>query len=1088
MRDIRPGTTGRPPPTPPPTRPASHIARALQAQDANARFNARGVQAQPASKQAKPLTHDQQLQLAVDSGLQRSGITQHIQTSGIASSLRPPAALSKTFTGLGEAGLYALPGAAIAAKNVGQDLWDASGHGRGNGDLSFKRTRKIGSALVHAVPQDIQRAKHGDLSGLILDASAAVSAGAGAGARVAAASRALRAGESVGSAVARKGFEGGSLLHAPEPGTAKLTVGGKTVEKPLSRNAAYRQLQKANFAQKQARLNARHGTIQEEHTLAPARATEALTAPESTVGRRLKVERRLDQAHEKGDLMHVAQMGKKLSREEHTALRVVAIEGHAALKNPAAVIGRQIATHEAHIAAGEDKAAHLSVIRDLQTAQRVLTNPSQKFSDTLSATRYLSRKGEKESIGRGFLSPTTADERRVAIAKAYGYTGEKPPPGSFYFHAGLGKTKQKGLGRIYDPRPSETGMAPPQIGRYAPELRRQFKGLGITKGKVPLNIPKAVSEGYSRRMVAHSAHDLYGTLQKMSTPARMSAEDIPLRTGTKISSELRKYLTTVEENLHASPDALKEMTKQQVERLTQELEAAQHTHAPLGANIKDVRWVNKKFIKDLGQTSVRGWFEKAADAVTNPIRFGTLYLRGAYALNLIGNAGMLAPEGASAVSAVGRALRMPKRVGDRNTSWADAVMEGGKALGQQVDTGFLHRPTHALAEGWNAVTDLHARRAALEIEMKRAGFKTRQEWDRLRTDPKLAPKRREVIERARAIIGDYENLSPIEKNQIRRALYFYPWTKVAVKWTGHTLGEHPIKSAALTANSRAESEHAKKVLGVLPAWARQTGLVPVGKAHGGLVNTVSPSSINTPSTLVQTGTAAANAVRGIAGMKQNPGGGLKDLLTPAFESFVSGAGGQAPTPGHHTGLLGSLENTPIPSALRRAGIYGKPSKTFPGTGVEPAVAPLFGGGLVPKETSLTALHKSGLKELRAGMSPEQRTAYDFKQWRGRADTILKQHGVTMPKEYAARLDLWHERTVARRTAGKTWASHIEADLGVIYAHGWIDKQQYEAAKANIAKAPKDKQAAITRQLTAEYFDRGGLLHQGAKEMGLAVPH
>jgi hypothetical protein len=968
--------------------------------------------------------------------------------------------LDRTLGDLGQAGLYALPGAAITAKNVAHDVYAALPKTKGG--PGFKRTRQAGAAIGRGFAEDVRHPlRHPGYT--LLDASALLSGGAGAAARGAASLRAIRAGESVARATTRKGFEGGSLLHAPEPGTVKLKVGEATVEKPLSRNAALRQVQRARYRKAQHRLDA--GAVPEPAPTGPARFHEEHGA-ESLYGKELRHQRRLEQSIAHGEFTNVARKTRRLSRGQHAAMRVVAIEGKEALRNPE-VLQRHIDTHRRLIGEGGDKASHEAAIRDLKLAAKTLENPPAKFLEALKSTRALANLGERESIARGFLSKETAAGRKQAIADVY---GGKAGRGSFYFHAGPA-TRPRRVGRFYNPRPGEAGLGKVTPSRYAPELGRQFTGKGIRRGYVPLNVPQAVMQAYGRRVHLHSAHDLYETLRKASTEARGSRYQIPIRATSSIGKELKRYLATVEEHLHASPDELHALTRDELARLEQELKAAEHADAPLGANIKGVRWVDRRFIKDLGENPERGVLARTADAITNPTRFATLYLRPAYALNLLGNAGMVALEGPGAAHAMWEAARSEAKHGARNTARMDAAMGSGRALGQVVKTGFMHHINERVAGGWNAVTDLHMRRSAFLLESRRAGFHRKADLNRLLHDPKLRPKLNEVTRRARKVIGDYEDLGPTEKNAIRRLAYFYPWTKVATKWTGHALGEHPIKSAALAQNSRTEAEHAKRLLGKLPEWARVSGLVPIGKEHDGLLRTVNPSSVNTPATVVQTGTALANTARGLAGATHGSIG-LKDLATPALEAFLT-AGDQVQH-GRHTGIPGVLESTPIPSALRRAGIGGEPSKTYPDKGIGPAVGPLGAGGLYPRNVSLEQLHKQARREERATMSPHQRALDDFSVLRGHLkQTVREQLGYkAIPPKLAKRLNLLEERAANRAKLGSnpTSLQKFIADARLIRKHGWANDARVAHAIRWARTASSDDISHELRHLTETYFD------------------
>ena len=107
--------------------------------------------------------------------------------------------------------------------------------------------------------------------------------------------------------------------------------------------------------------------------------------------RRLEAEviARLDVALEHAAPEHVQRLGgKHLSKGEHAALRVAAIEGNSALKNTA-TIDRHIATHERLIQEGAHPGDHRTMIRDLTLARKVVQQPSVKFTRALEETRKL---------------------------------------------------------------------------------------------------------------------------------------------------------------------------------------------------------------------------------------------------------------------------------------------------------------------------------------------------------------------------------------------------------------------------------------------------------------------------------------------------------------------------------------------------------------------------------------------------------------------------------------------------------------------------------------------------------------------------
>src|SRR5262249_54344211 len=130
-------------------------------------------------------------------------------------------------------------------------------------------------------------------------------------------------------------------------------------------------------------------------------------------------------------------------------------------------------------------------------------------------------------------------------------------------------------------------------------------------------------------------------------------------------------------------------------------------------------------------------------------------------------------------------------------------------------------------------------------------------------------------------IVDYGSLTPVEQNEIRRIIYFYPWVSRGTIWALRTLVENPGKSFTLFQLGQIGAENAHRRLGRnQPAWVRQLGLVPVGGGQGDVVNTINPPSIWTYGPALQAGAAARDTLKSLAGLPQ--GGNLGNLITPGL--------------------------------------------------------------------------------------------------------------------------------------------------------------------------------------------------------------
>lgn len=1152
------------------------------------------------AKKLKPYTHQQALEKAAEIGLSQAGIREH-NVSGLSgvSHLLDRGPVAKTLTGLGEAGLYSVPGLAIGTKNLAtgtyHDINNIS-HGHLNRPSHGAKAAK---AFVPNIRRDIKAARHGDLSGVVLDAWMGAGIFAGGVSRAGAAGRAIHAGEGAARALKRPGSEGGSLLHKPEPGTFKMRVGDQVIERPLSRNPARAEIQKARWRKQQKQIDA-HRTP--EHALREAKRGRPphITGPtaEGSVGSQAVRQRRYQRSSELGAAHFEHAATKKFSGGEEAAARTIAIEGKHALTHPEEVVSRHIAKHTEWMnAPGADKVAHEDIITQLKTALPVLKKQDPKFLNGVEALRQMQNHAEEGSIARDLLNPRTAERRKAEMAVLYdspnaktapsisraaqrlaraerpsagveraaqrvarleglvhrsaakefnidrlpshlGGHGPGPntarltaalsvakddlqarvkavdtrrarlrkefdvakkstiaaPEGSFYFHAAP-YDKQRTFGTGFNPRPSELGLnAKPQVGRYSPELMHRFRGQAAMHGYLPTNITEHSLQTFGRRVALHDVHDTLDMVKKMGSPVRQSWQDKAIRLDKAGMAEMKRMLKAFEQHKDLTPGEEQELMAGELERLKQHIQGEDMTQANRevtpGTNTHDqgIVWYNERLLKDMGELDPHGKAGRIVDSITNPLRFATLYARLGYIWNLAGNAGMLAPEGVRGMYEAFKAPGQKFELSPENSAWIDSTADVGKALGQTMTTGKFAKSTRAVAGWWNTVTDLAFRRAAFRLAARRLGYKTDADLTRLRTDPKLQADRNEITQRARGIMGDYSDLNPAERNVVRRAIYFYPWTKVAYKWTGHLVGEHPIETAVLAQLSREEGQHVKDVLGRLPEWARLSGIIPIGHANkAGNLLTTNLGGINTPLSTIQTGAAVGNTVKALLNLPRNPGAtGLGDIATPPL-AMLLGAGAP-PEPGRPGGLPGQIEQLPFAAALRRAGVFGKPSKTYPARGVKPALAGL-GGGPVPKLTSKTALNKAGEKEYVASLSPTDHVDYKYKTFYSQVEKATLATAAHTGKTHAdaeralkwtrGRLALRRERSLARAKAdangtGKGKERYL-ADLSVLVAHKWVKPERAKELEKWAQTAKPDDITKSIAWLTDHYFDAGNEL-------------
>jgi len=616
------------------------------------------------------------------------------------------------------------------------------------------------------------------------------------------------------------------------------------------------------------------------------------------------------------------------------------------------------------------------------------------------------------------------------------------------------------------------GVSPPTDSAYVSGLGQRFTAASVRSGKLP-SAAQAIGDRYARVMKLASVHDLYDTLYGASTPTKTSEWDVPIGSTKAVREELRRLLSDVAEQVHANPDEAAKIDHQALERFQQILEHPQHQHLPVGASVEGVRWVDRRLIQDLGETSVAGALTRFSDAVNNPARVAALYLRPAYALNAVGNVGMgLVTQGYLAPQATRWALKSRTLVGEADTAKIDAGMGMSRSQSYSIGRGPLYGMSDRLANAWNTLTDLWFRRAAFYHEAAKAGFRPERVGELL-NDPAHRAKLLEVLRRARKNAVDFNSLTPLERNGLRHLVYFYPWVSRGSLWALRAMVEHPGKTYTVAQLARIGERDQEKMLGRLPEWAKLAGLIPLHAAHNGMAETLNPTSVWTPSTAAQAGQAIADTAKGIVGVGK--GGALSQNLSPVLQ-LVAGQAVPDSTQTTAPGLVGMLESTPQAQALRRAGVWGKPSKTYPAHGVWPAAEPFVAGGLAPRETSVDALHAQARKELPADQRAYIGVYQEREQlWKDAQALGLLKHGQRVPKVVRDAFNLKAERARALalldRKAPDYQHQAYAVDMGLLANHGILTRQQATAAIKGMGRYD-ELTARLYREKIWSHYGRG----------------
>lgn len=322
-----------------------------------------------------------------------------------------------------DVGLYSGPALYEGGKAVVQDATSAR-----HGDRSFTRSRKlgkeIGASIKHGVTHPTEPESFVQNLLLGLGAGNVLAHGVERGV---AASRA----PTLRSAITRKGHEGGSLLHTRSPGvrTGRLT-GDTELREPGGMSATHLEPD-APILRPAHHLRAAWLNWRLSHPDAPLNRWAVGRAENVLARDRASAERVLTSA-DKNRITHLRNEAHKLDQPEHTASRLVYIEGRDpqgglyALRRPEEVVARHVATERAYAtrawARGDKDGAlmHLLEAAAIKDALPVLKAPSKRFRTALRQGARESRRGERADIERGHLDVAQAEARKAGIAFLHG--------------------------------------------------------------------------------------------------------------------------------------------------------------------------------------------------------------------------------------------------------------------------------------------------------------------------------------------------------------------------------------------------------------------------------------------------------------------------------------------------------------------------------------------------------------------------------------------------------------------------------------------------------------------------------------------
>ncbi len=818
-------------------------------------------------------------------------------------------------------------------------------------------TAEIGKGIARQTVEDFRHPLRHP-GNTFLDILGAASLGGGAAARLGAAGRAARAGESVSRALVAKPVYTRTVLGREVPASASPIVRG---------------VQKARTRSLEKKAAAGNSVAQ----LKLYKQGRKVVADEA----------RLEQKLANAEHATVAYLGRKLTRPQLQAFRVVA-EGR-----PLEEVQHFHARRIAELKAGDSTAGarleirrHLAILKNLEQAKKYVKEVDGKpvFRSGVKAKGGVSLEkvwaaaqksaGSRESLIRqiGLMTSEGIETRKALPGRVISGDEEFRNPSGIYIsearrRSPTGQVVTSVRGAISRPRKpvgftqSYAGMSKLKALETPNPVRRVAEqGLEMQRFASALNM---------RDVLARFGHEapLPGTELKEWRFLRLEPAEIPGELKSLIDKADRGEKLN-DADLHGLSGGLAQLRDNLLER-PHDLTPDDLEHIKELAKQGKGVFVSRHLTKEFEHAYVRlanviGRKPTAAiDTVNNATKLAVLYLKVAYAVpNLLGNLFLnLSQQGFLAPINLARASVLARRLPPETWAKIDTLM--GEGLSTSLDTGRggLSSVVHKAASAWSKVVDVAPRRAAFLHEARRVGARTPEQLEQLLSgkDPRLLA----VTRRANDAIIDYGRLSTREQEIARRLIFFYPWVKGSTRYAAHFATEHSAQAAALGQLGQLGAQ-AQEPLGPLPSWAR--GLFPVGERNGQVltVNPASTSILGTPADLAAT---IANLSSGRLGFQGNA------MLTPAAQALISlvtqrDSLGRAFKGSPAVGTVQDLYQG-IPAYVLAQRLRGKQtSKTYPNMTSTDALLQFLIGGLAPRPTNPTALNRSAFLE----QHPEQR--------------------------------------------------------------------------------------------------------------------
>lgn len=524
-------------------------------------------------------------------------------------------------------------------------------------------------------------------------------------------------------------------------------------------------------------------------------------------------------------------------------------------------------------------------------------------------------------------------------------------------------------------------------------LGKKATGKGIAKGLVPVSTTKAVARGLSEALRFVNSDELRGQVAKLGSDAKRTGDDILIRdpAADKATSTLSQHIQEIlgrSESTVTEPgeDTLRQAAKKLLTTHIRGLEDnfAKDKAAAIGERApKGYKWVPKQLVPDELTSAVepRGRIEKFADTVNSAVTTATVYLKlGHLPTRLLTNLSTNVVQGSApdlvktAVGSVLEPLGIAKSVTLANKLSDEQKLDLLAATGTHGYQALPHAGTNLIARvatkganAWARHIDAPFRLNAILYELRDIGIDSPEAVDRaiaqLKDPTRSGMSASEIskldgaVRRSNRAGIMYDGLSAAEKRNVARYVWFYPWTKGAARFAGHTVAEHPLKSAIGGQIGQQGADYRQSILGNVPGY--ELGLTPFTSGQKPLTGTLSSfTPFSTAGDVAQLAAHPLSKDDGLLG-QLNPSYSALALLVADLQAGKKNALGDAlhelalPTP--EAQVVNAYRHPPGPT--RMFGVTPLGVNNAKWASVVSALARAAAGPAVPRPTNRTVLNR-----------------------------------------------------------------------------------------------------------------------------------